>query len=1169
MKPTSLKGLLLSRWAVYVTVLALIAAIQQLIIWMDVGRHLSERIEQWMPYAGSMLSRTLSDINAYFHAREDAYLSAHRAVADALRADPSAEPSTLSRLAQPWLLPGEHMEARLLGAGDPAMRPFDELPCDEAALLADPCAAYPLITPDGRSIRWLALSRLPGADRLLETTFRTDAMDALLRSAHAGADDAHTPFALTLWLIARNTRTDRVSVLPFIGTGHLSAPAPPSNVVLRAAHDRSSAHDMVVDGMVWRSYYAPLPERLGRLFHWPAYALTPVVRVTMEAPARKQFVGYAIWTFLPLMTLFGILGALAYQSVAERFVRPFRRALHFIERSEPIPQEPELAGSLELRLLRDRFNEHLAGEQKAVVRLQTASHQLEDQRNLLQQVLDTNPHCIFAKDREGRYTLVNRAMSERHGIPAETMIGRTDAELHVVAEHVSRVRRDDQDVVRQGQEKVIEEETIRTLRGETLIVQTVKRPLYDDRGRVAQVLGVSTDITERKRVEAERALQENLLMAIADNLSIAIFAMDHEARFTMANRALARLVGLRDASELLGKTDKDLFADYPAQGASFHEVNLRILREGRGFSDVEGAFSSPTDGTPRWVRTTKVPLKNALGEIVGLVGLTQDLSTFKEAEAELERRVNERTAEVREREAKWRALFEAARAASFAIMDATSGNLAILECNPATTTLFGYARDELLGRSALLVSRPEDAGFFLGLLSNMHATGEGFDGEVTLIRKGGTPFTAFLSAHPLRDENGALSRVVCVTIDISRRKQAEDELKRRDRILRAVSFAAEQFLLPGSWDQRIALILERLGGAAEVSRIFIFENEAGGRDRLYMRCRHMWLSDGASDAPLPPERDTYASAGLSRWAQTMRARGLVTGVLDALPEDERRSLEPLGVRSIAAIPIFMGNRWWGYIGFSQLDRERVWSEAELDALRALADILGSALLNREAERTVREHAEGLRELASQLVLSEERERRELAADLHDSVGSALTIANFKLDTLCGRARDEASRSLAMGLQDLLLQIIGRTRTLTFQLSPPTLYQLGLAPTLEAFAGQATRLHGVEVSFVCEDPEPPLPEDRRVLLYRATRELVINVIKHAEAKRARIVMQTFQNVLRIDVTDNGRGFRVDDASKRSGGFGLFSIRERLRSIGGRLVMRSKPGRGTWAVLTLPL
>lgn len=214
----------------------------------------------------------------------------------------------------------------------------------------------------------------------------------------------------------------------------------------------------------------------------------------------------------------------------------------------------------------------------------------------------------------------------------------------------------------------------------------------------------------------------------------------------------------------------------------------------------------------------------------------------------------------------------------------------------------------------------------------------------------------------------------------------------------------------------------------------------------------------------------------------------------------------------------------------------------------------------------------LRALASELSLAEQRVRRQLATELHDYLAQLLVVVRIKLNQ-ASRAADSKLAVLLKDADQVLDESILYTRSLMADLCPPVL-QFGLPMGLKWLA-EKLRRHNLAVKIEMNCSSVELPEDQTVLLFQSVRELLFNVVKHGETDCAKISLQTNgKGELRIEVSDKGRGF--DPATLTAGDkacavvsqFGLFSIRERMDAMGGRLEIHSRRGHGTRAALVLP-
>jgi len=229
-----------------------------------------------------------------------------------------------------------------------------------------------------------------------------------------------------------------------------------------------------------------------------------------------------------------------------------------------------------------------------------------------------------------------------------------------------------------------------------------------------------------------------------------------------------------------------------------------------------------------------------------------------------------------------------------------------------------------------------------------------------------------------------------------------------------------------------------------------------------------------------------------------------------------------------------------------------------------------------AEHQLLESRQELRLLYSELALAEERERRRIAREVHDEIGQILAMVNVRL----GELRDEPQAADARALEEVRRQVesaIQASRSLTFELSSVLLYELGLEAALGSLAERYEKRHGLRVDFAA-DAQPrssiqsAVAEDTAVILYRAVRELLRNVVKHAGAKSARVSLERVGDRVRITVEDDGAGFdaaRAGESCGENGGFGLFSLRQQLASLGGLLEVCSAPGEGSRVVVTAPV
>ncbi|MFC1737943.1 PAS domain S-box protein [Planctomycetota bacterium] len=264
---------------------------------------------------------------------------------------------------------------------------------------------------------------------------------------------------------------------------------------------------------------------------------------------------------------------------------------------------------------------------------------------------------------------------------------------------------------------------------------------------------------------------------------------------------------------------------------------------------------------------------------------------------------------------------------------------------------------------------------------------------------------------------------------------------------------------------------------------------------------------------------------------------------------------------------------------AEVELQKARDELEIRVEQRTAD-LGAVVKELKSQIAERKRAEEklivyqkeLRSLASELFLAEERLRRRIASNVHDNIGQSLAMSKMKLESLSESiSSPELVRTLEE-VRNLLAAAIVNSRSLTSQLSPPVLYELGFEAALEWLVKDARQEYGFSAEFEDDGRSKPLSDDVRVLLFQAVRELLVNVAKHAQAQSVRVCVQRSGEGIQVNVEDDGTGFDIlehDSVGTKTSGFGLFSIRERLGHIGGHCEVESKPGSGTCVRLRVPV
>jgi PAS domain S-box-containing protein len=267
-----------------------------------------------------------------------------------------------------------------------------------------------------------------------------------------------------------------------------------------------------------------------------------------------------------------------------------------------------------------------------------AERELAESAQLLRTLIDAIPDYIYAKDLQGKHILGNQALAQLYGLPSPAeMVGKSDFDLYP-PELAEQYFASEQALLRDGQMLISHEEPNVDSTGRQKWNSTTKVPLRDQEGNIIGLVGITSDITHRKEVELELARSAQLLRTIIDNSRDLIYIKDTQGRFLVASQALARLVGVQTADEVVGKSDFDFFPPDLAKKYATDEQNIMLA--GEPLVDIEEPGAHP-DGSPIWLLTTKIPYRAADGTLLGIVGIGHDITERKQAEQQMEETLRE------------------------------------------------------------------------------------------------------------------------------------------------------------------------------------------------------------------------------------------------------------------------------------------------------------------------------------------------------------------------------------------------------------------------------------------------------------------------------------------------------------------------------------------------
>jgi len=489
--------------------------------------------------------------------------------------------------------------------------------------------------------------------------------------------------------------------------------------------------------------------------------------------------------------------------------------------------------------------------------------------------------------------------------------------------------------------------TVVWVRDEAVVVER------DAAGKPTLSQGIVFDITERKLAE-ERLLQaEERFRSLVEQIPAVTFIEDPSTG--------QNLYTSPQVEEMFGYTAEEWNADPTLWEQRLHPDDRdRVVAENE--ADLGDRWSVEyrsihRDGHVVWVRNESVLLRDREGRPLYWQGVVFDITERRAAEEQL-----------RQAEETYRTLVEQLPIVVY--QDALDDTSTALYISPQYERVFGYPPEARTSDPNFWIDHlhPDDRDWVLAESRRTNETGEPFVAEYRFLARDGRVVWVRDEAILQRATDGTPLRWQGILMDITERKLAEATLSRRDAVLEAVGFAAARFLRAHDPDEVVPDVLEHLGVAAGASRVFVFENETLDDGALAMTLRREWLAPDIPSIDDPSNRRLPYREGFQRWESALSAGRPIVGPVRDFPGSERESLTGEAVLSLALVPVFVGDEWWGFLGFDDCETERSWPAAEVEALRAAADTLGAAIGRERAERRLSEAEGRYRTLVEQLPL---------------------------------------------------------------------------------------------------------------------------------------------------------------------------------------------------------
>ena len=650
---------------------------------------------------------------------------------------------------------------------------------------------------------------------------------------------------------------------------------------------------------------------------------------------------------------------------------------------------------------------------------------------------------------------------------------------------------------------------LRRIDGSPIWVTISCMPVYDDSGASIGLLGLFTDISERRRSETDLRDRERLLGAIFSQAAVGMAQTAPDGHWLLVNNRFCEMLGY-SSTELRGMTFADI--THPDdRDASITAV--RQLLAGQISSWKAEKRYVRKDGGVVWGRLFTSLVRDQHNQPQYFITVVEDVTDKVHAERAL-----------------WdteQRLKLAQKAACLGVWD-HDVRKDITVISEQYAELHGLPPDHppLTHEEWLQLVHSADRERVQALVRESLDRGSSWDTEFRVVWPDGSTHWLLGKGNVLRAGSGLPVRMVGVSLDITARKQAEGMLRESEERFRTLADTAPVMIWVSGLDKLCTFFnkpwLDFTGRS--------MEQELGNG----------WAT-GVHPEDLERCLATYTESFDVRRSFQMeyrlrRADGEFRCILDN------------------GTPLYRNGEFAGFIG-SCLDI----TDQKLIEQRLRAN--ETALLNSEQQ---------LRALAGGLLTAQENERRRISRELHDDVTQRLAFFSMELGNLTTEIPDslEDVRVRIRALREQALQLSGEIRQISHGLHPSVIEDFGLSITLEEFCNQFGIAKGISVEFDGLVEDSDLDSAIATCLYRVAQESLRNAVIHGHATHIRVELRVDPECVHLRVQDNGKGFRAEDARSKSG-LGLISMQERIRFVHGTLTIFSQPGQGAEIAASVPL
>jgi len=644
-------------------------------------------------------------------------------------------------------------------------------------------------------------------------------------------------------------------------------------------------------------------------------------------------------------------------------------------------------------------------------------------------------------------------------------------------------------------------------------------PAGDDSDGDRRIALFAHDTTELKETQKAFDFKSNLLTSLLDNIPDHIYFKDRKSRFIQASKSVAEQFGVKSVADLIGKTDFDYFTRKHAELA--YRDEQEIMKTGK---PIEGKLEKEThpDGRITWVSTTKIPRYDEKVNIIGILGISRDVTEKIKLEEKLKERLDELGEEV---------LFKSRLLTS--LLDNIPDRIYFKDKKSSFITVseslvrwLGEARArDMIGKTDFDYFTLEHAKPAYEDEQDVMKTGKQIEGKLEKeTHPDGRITWVSTTKIPRYDEEGNVIGTLGISRDITDKVLAEKKLEETANKLKTIFNAVSE-------------------GLAIVDENYVIREANDFLCKLFGLKREEVINKKCCEI-FPPWEESCQDCPL----------GKLFNKSELSPVSEKTKVSKNGsIRyfSIQCYPI------------------PNYDDKELKSVISINDITERKNMEK---KNIQNYKRKMKNLSHKLTLAEEQERKRIATDLHADIGQTLAFLKLKIGELRGKNSSPNMENSLTEVYDLVQNAITSARSLMAQISPTILYELGFVPAVDWLAEHILKENGIKYDFSDDGKEKPLTDDLRILLFQAVRELLVNIRKHARAKKVTISIGRNKNNIQIEVKDDGVGFDIsalDSYCEKDIGFGLLNIRERIDIVDGHFEIESYKNKGTKIILKAPI